>query len=85
MLLSNVLWCQEVWHYSALRTGLAVAPGPAMVPALAIGAGPLVRRFGPGIVAAAGNVFFAAGLLWRVLFAGTTPHYVDRPACPACC
>ena len=75
MLLSNVLWCQDVWHYSALRTGLAVAPGPAMVPALAIGAGPLVRRVGPGIVAAAGNLTFAAGLLWRVLFAGTTPNY----------
>ncbi len=77
MLLSNVLWCQDVWHYSALRTGLSIAPGPAMVPALAIGAGPLVRRFGPGIVAAAGNVTFAAGLLWRVLAAGTTPHYVS--------
>ena len=38
-----------------------------MVPALAIGAGPLVRRLGPGFVAAAGNIFFAAGLLWRVL------------------
>jgi EmrB/QacA subfamily drug resistance transporter len=75
MLLSNVLWCQDVWHYSALRTGLAIAPGPAMVPALAIGAGPLVRKLGPGIVAAAGNLAFAVGLLWRVLFAGTTPHY----------
>jgi MFS family permease len=47
-----------------------------MVPALAIGAGPLVRRFGAGIVAAAGNVVFAAGLLWRVLAADTMPHYV---------
>ena len=80
MLLSNVLWCQDVWHYSALRTGLSIAPGPAMVPALALGAGPLVRRLGPGIVAAAGNVTFAAGLLWRVLLAGTTPHYVSGPA-----
>jgi MFS family permease len=75
MLLSNVLWCQDVWHYSALKTGLAVAPGPAMVPALAIGAGPLVRRLGPGIVAGAGNLVFAAGLLWRVIAAGTIPNY----------
>ena len=75
MLLSNVLWCQDVWGYSALKTGLAVAPGPAMVPALAIGAGPLVRRLGPGVVAAAGNLFFAAGLIWRVLSVETTPHY----------
>ena len=75
MLLSNVLWCQTVWHYSALRTGLAIAPGPAMVPGLAIGAGSLARRFGPGTVAAAGNLVFAAGLLWRVLFVTVTPHY----------
>ena len=77
MLLSNVLWCQDVWHYSALKTGLAVAPGPAMVPALAIGAGPLVRRLGPGVVAAAGNLVFAAGLIWRVLAAGTAPNYAS--------
>ncbi len=78
MLLSNVLWCQEVWHYSALRTGLAVAPGPLMVPALAVGAGPLVRRIGAGPVAAAGNVVFAAGLLIRVFFVDVTPHYASE-------
>ena len=32
MLLSNALWCESIWHYSALRTGLAMAPGPAVVP-----------------------------------------------------
>ena len=76
MLLSNVLWCQTVWHYSALRTGLAIAPGPAMVPGLAIGAGTLARRFGPGTVAGIGNLVFAAGLLWRVHFVTLTPHYL---------
>jgi EmrB/QacA subfamily drug resistance transporter len=76
MLLSNVLWCQTVWHYSALRTGLAIAPGPAMVPGLAIGAGTLARRFGPGTVAGIGNLVFAAGLLWRVHFVTVTPHYL---------
>jgi len=75
MLLSNVLWCQTVWHYSALRTGLAIAPGPAMVPALAVGAGPLTRRIGSAPVAAAGNLLFAAGLLWRVFSVSVVPHY----------
>ena len=75
MLLSNVLWCQTVWHYSALRTGLAIAPGPAMVPALAVGAGPLARRIGSAPVAAAGNLLFASGLLWRVFTVSVTPHY----------
>ena len=78
MLLSNVLWCQTVWHYSALRTGLAIAPGPAMVPALAVGAGPLARRIGSAPVAAAGNLLFAAGLLWRVFAISITPHYATE-------
>ena len=32
MLLSIVLWMQDVWGWSALHTGLAFAPGPLMVP-----------------------------------------------------
>ena len=32
MLLSIVLWMQDVWGWSALQTGLAFAPGPLMVP-----------------------------------------------------
>ncbi len=39
MLLTSVLWCQEVWGYSAIRTGLAIAPGPLVVPALAVASG----------------------------------------------
>jgi hypothetical protein len=64
MLLSVVLWCQDVWHWSALRTGLAVAPGPLMVPALAIGVGPIAGRIGAGPVAAFGCLVFAAGVGW---------------------
>jgi EmrB/QacA subfamily drug resistance transporter len=77
MLLSVVLWCQGVWHWSALRTGLAVAPGPLMVPALAIGAGPITRRIGAGPVAAAGCFFFALGNLWWITQAGLSPSYVQ--------
>ncbi|MEV4745392.1 MFS transporter [Streptosporangium sp. NPDC049248] len=66
MLLSVVLWCEQIWHWSALRTGLAIAPGPIMVPALAIGAGPIVRRVGAGPIAVAGCVFFAGGIAWWV-------------------
>ena len=49
MLLSNVLWCQDVWGWSALQTGLAIAPGPLMVPLFAfLVAGRLIARFGSG-------------------------------------
>src|SRR5947209_7891755 len=55
MLLSRVLWMQDVWHWSALTTGLAIAPGPLMVPLFAFAlAGPLAARFGAGAVIATG-------------------------------
>ncbi|GAA1277358.1 MFS transporter [Pseudonocardia aurantiaca] len=76
MLLSNSLWCQDVWHYPPLLTGLAMVPGPALVPVVTIASARLVRRLGAGPVAAAGSVVFAVSLLWRVLFAGAEPDYL---------
>lgn len=69
MLLSVVLWCQDVLGYSALITGLAVAPGPVMVPLLALAVGPLAKRVGgSAMVAALGILAFAMGLgLWVLL------------------
>ena len=75
MLLSVSLWCQNVWGYSALKTGLAMAPGPLMIPPMAALAGPLARRAGNGAVAALGNVLFAAGLLYWALHWGLTSGY----------
>jgi EmrB/QacA subfamily drug resistance transporter len=78
MLLSRVLWLQEVWHWSALQTGLAIAPGPLMVPLFAfLVAGRLIARFGPGPVIAAGSTIFAAGVAWWALAMGLAPDYVD--------
>ena len=76
MLLLVTLWCQDVWGWSALRTGLAVAPGPLLVPFLAIGAGPLARRVGPGPVAAAGCAIYAAGCVFWRLELSPRPDYV---------
>jgi MFS family permease len=78
MTLSSVLWCQNVWGYSAVRTGLAVVPGPLMVPPLAIAAGPLAKRIGAGAVAGLGNLLFGAGVLYWALRIGTTPHYASQ-------
>ena len=77
MLLSRVLWAQDVWHWSALRTGLAIAPGPLMVPLFSfVVAGRLIARFGPGVVIAAGSTIFAAGAAWWALAMGLKPDYV---------
>ncbi len=77
MLLSRVLWAQDVWHWSALITGLSIAPGPIMVPLFSfLVAGRLIVRFGPGWVIAAGSTIFAAGAAWWALAIGLQPDYV---------
>jgi EmrB/QacA subfamily drug resistance transporter len=77
MLLSIVLWGQDVWGWSALRTGLAIAPGPLMVPLFSfLVAGRLIQRFGPGPVAGVGCASFAAGVGWWAAAAGLHPDYV---------
>src|SRR5579864_1257163 len=77
MLLSRVLWAQDVWHWSPLITGLSIAPGPLMVPLFSfLIAGRLTARFGAGPVIAAGSTIFAAGAAWWALAIGLAPDYV---------
>jgi EmrB/QacA subfamily drug resistance transporter len=76
MLLSNSLWCQGVWHYSALRTGFAMAPGPLMVPFVTAWSAKLVHRVGLGPLTAIGSILFAIGFGWRITTAGPAPDYL---------
>jgi EmrB/QacA subfamily drug resistance transporter len=79
MLLSRVLWAPDVWHWSALTTGLSVAPGPLMVPLFSfLVAGRLTARLGPGPVIAAGSTIFAAGAAWWALAIGLQPDYAGE-------
>jgi EmrB/QacA subfamily drug resistance transporter len=74
MLLSVALWGQSAWGWSALKTGLAIAPGPLMVPLTSLlFSGRLIARFGPAPVIAAGIFAFAAGLAWCALSIGSEP------------
>ncbi|MFT4125376.1 MAG: MFS transporter [Gordonia sp. (in: high G+C Gram-positive bacteria)] len=74
-LLSRILWMQEHWDYGALRTGLAVAAGPVMVPITAL----LVARYLPSVPAgrliAVGCGLFAASGIWQACVIGETPAY----------
>lgn len=64
-LLSIVLWEQDVWHWSALETGLSIAPGPLMVPVVSfLVAGRAIARYGPAAVSAVGATSFAAAVAW---------------------
>ena len=75
MLLSVALWEQTAWGWSALQTGLAIAPGPLMVPITSLlFAGRLIARFGAAPVVTAGIVVFAAGLVAWATLIGLEPH-----------
>jgi EmrB/QacA subfamily drug resistance transporter len=76
MLLSVVLWEQGAWGWSALRAGLAIAPGPLMVPLMSfLVAGGLIRRYGPGLVISLGSLAFAAGVAWWATAVTSSPDY----------
>jgi len=75
MLLSVALWEQTVWGWSALKTGLAIAPGPLLVPITSLlFAGRLIARFGAATVITAGVLFFSAGLAAWATLIGAEPN-----------
>jgi MFS family permease len=75
MLLSIPLWQQTAWGWSALKTGLAIAPGPLLVPITSLlFAGRLIARFGAASVVTAGIAFFSAGLMLWASIIGSEPN-----------
>jgi hypothetical protein len=73
-LLSLVLWQESVWHWPAMKIGLAIAPGPFMVPVTSLLlSGRLIARFGAEAVVAGGLVIFAAGVIVWAVLPGATP------------
>lgn len=78
MLLGNILFLTGVWHYSILRAGLAVTPGPLVVAAVSGPAGRLATRVGFRRVLLVGLTVFAAGLTWYVTRVGGSPQYLSR-------
>ncbi len=77
MLLSITLWEQGAWGWSALRSGLAIAPGPLAVPVTSfLISGRLTKRLGAGWVMGLGATSFGLGLLWWATATTVTPDYV---------
>ncbi|MFD9738217.1 DHA2 family efflux MFS transporter permease subunit [Umezawaea sp. NPDC059074] len=74
-LLANILWLQQVWHYSPIRTGFAVAVGPAMVPLFTVVAHRLAHRVPTGHLVAAGSLLYGLGGLYTSLVVTAEPHY----------
>lgn len=74
-LLANILWLQQVWHYSAIKTGFAVSAGPAMVPLFTMLAHRLARRIPIGYIVAAGSLLYGIGSLYTSLTVTAQPNY----------
>jgi len=75
-LLNNVLFLQEHWHYSAVRAGLAIAPGPATAAVFAVNAGRISRRVGRVVPAVAGASLMVASAVYWITSTSGRPSYL---------
>lgn len=66
ILLCNVLFLVDVWHYSALHAGLVVAISPIVAAVVSGPAGRLVERVGYRTVITIGALVYAAPCVWYV-------------------
>lgn len=78
MLLGLVQFFSDIWGYSALRTGLAISPGPLAVPFVAPRGHLLVRRIGARAVVMIGTTFFASAAAYLYLFADAQRAYLTH-------
>ncbi len=77
-LLVTILWMQQVWGYSAMKTGFAIAPGPLMVPVFAVLTHRLARRVPIGVLVSVGCLLCAIGSLVAAGLVGPEPHYLSE-------
>ena len=75
-LLISVLYLQDLWHWSALKTGLAIAPGPLASALFAVNSGRITGRFGRTLPALAGTTATCLSALYWLLLAPAHPAYV---------
>jgi EmrB/QacA subfamily drug resistance transporter len=75
-LLVTVLFLQDVWHYSALRAGLAIAPGPLTAAVFAVNSGRITGRAGRVVPAAVGSLLIAASAAYWLAVTPAHPAYL---------
>jgi EmrB/QacA subfamily drug resistance transporter len=74
-LLGSALFMQDVWRFSSIKAGVAIAPAPVMAIGFAVAAGPIQKRFGRTFPALVGAIAMAiAGGFWLVRI-GRHPDY----------
>lgn len=76
-LLVGILWLQQIWGYSALKTGFAIAAGPALVPVTAALSHRFLPLVEPARLVAAGSIVCALGNVWLVSTMTAAPAYAS--------
>lgn len=76
LVLANSLFLTQVWGYSVLRTGLAIAPGPLASAAAAIIAGRFTDRVDPRRFILPGAVISAMAAVWLATQVGPEPAFL---------
>jgi CRP-like cAMP-binding protein len=77
-LLTNILWLHEVWGYSVLRAGLALAPAAVIAAVVAGAFGGIADKYGARVVVIPGALVWSAAYIWYVTRVGTTPDFVGE-------
>jgi len=68
-----VLFLTDIWHYSTRSAGFLMTPLAICGAVLAPISGRVVRRHGPGLLLLPGGLLVAAGGLWLIVGADSTP------------
>ena len=78
LMLANSLYLTQVWDYSVLRAGLAIAPGPLASAAAALLAARYTDRVDPRRFILPGAVISAAAAVWLATQVGSEPAFVSE-------
>jgi EmrB/QacA subfamily drug resistance transporter len=77
-ILCNVLFLSGVWHYSLMRTALAILPSPLIAAAVAPVAGRWADRYGYRAVVVPGAASFVLASLWLASATTAQPDYLTH-------
>ena len=76
--LANSLYLTQVWGYSVLRAGLAIAPGPLASAVAAFAAARYTDRVDPRRFVLPGALISAASGVWLATLVGTEPAFLSE-------
>jgi NTE family protein len=77
-LLTHILWLTQIWHWSVLEAGLALAPGALVAAAVASIAGRVAERHGVRVLVVPGAAVWTAAYLWYAVRVGVTPDFLGQ-------